>query len=731
MIRVKHVLSALFGVSTAFSVINAAFGAPQITWEVENRFRFYEKPEAFKAYLKVAQETRAAGTNDWVLHTERTLQQKYSNETGSEIDRWNGWASKWLNETCWDRQRFLLTNDGRCEDYVVPVSHRVLLSVNGLEDGRTKCSVKIKVIGTPTSSLFIRRTEEIAAQQSNVSCQNIPIEVPFSVNGDSGVEAKVALSPAAAQELAPITIFVKDVMILGMGDSFADGVGNPDLPSQMDRTVGVFYDNFITHGAGQKRLPVRRGGYDGGGTSQISDAQAQWLDIRCFRSQYGPQFRTALHLAADLRQSAVTFLDLACDGARIIEGLLHRKKLDAGYASSTTSPEAQLGLASRLMCANSKSSRPISYKLRFVKTVSECISQKSNEICEFSSRSYQRENIDQTSMRVCGETGADAYRRKIDILLLSIGGNDIGFAPMVGNVLMGDKGISRDILRYLGRDFGAIHDGGVGRQRLELLYGKYKVLDDAIDKFLPLHQGSSKPIFLTAYPLPADDESGKVCGSSTGNASAARKALDVSSAFAGFEDPPSGSLNRLKDVIETSCLLNIRRLGWFKGDSDSSSALQKLTEAGTACTGLQGAAQTSMAKIDWQFEFTMFEKWQGHGFCSVRDGDDVYSSLAIPTFSTSQGSPIWSPIFDQMRPYDSRQRWVRTPNDAFVITNWHTYSQRLGDFANLLAASTTSAMHPTAEGYASMADALRTRVAKFICSERASEFGAEPLCVSP
>ena len=730
MFSCRRILSILLSVPAIFILTCNAFSAPEITWEVENRFRFYAEAEPFKAYLAVADEARAAGTSDWILGTERKLQQKVSNESSSEDGKWNGWAAKWRNDTCWDRQRFLLLNDDRCEDYVVPTSHRILLTVNGTPV-TTKCTLKADVIGAAPGPLFNKRKKQIESRQVNVGCRDIPVEVPFSVNGNAGVEVTVTLVQVPPQTLAPVKIFVKDILVLGMGDLFAAGVGNPDLPSRMDRRLGIFYDDFITHRLGVKRLPVRRGGFDGASLSQISAAQAEWLDIRCFRSQYGPQFRTALHLAADLRHSAVTFLDLACDGARIIEGLLHRKELDSGYTTSITNPEAQLGLASRLLCADPVRPKSISYKLRFVDTASQCSSRKPNEICEFSERDYQREDdLDATSMRVCGRTGADAFRRTIDVLLLSVGGNDIGFAPMVGDILMGGKGIPDSVLRRLATDFGVIYDGEVGKQRLGLLRGKYEVLDEAIGKYLPVRKGASKPIFITAYPLPVDDRSGAICGSTSSSASAARDAINGNRAFEGFEGPPSGSLNRLKSVVKTSCLINIQRLGWFNGGSDAGEALTQLTAAGQPCEGLQNEANTGLPKIDWQFEFAMLRKWHGHGFCSVKDGADTHASLGIPVFSDQTSAP-WTPPFNNMRPYESRQRWIRTPNDAFVITNWHTYSVRLSDFANHLAASTTSAMHPTAEGYASIADSLRDRVAKYVCSERASEFGSEPLCAPP
>ena len=80
-----------------------------------------------------------------------------------------------------------------------------------------------------------------------------------------------------------------------------------------------------------------------------------------------------------------------------------------------------------------------------------------------------------------------------------------------------------------------------------------------------------------------------------------------------------------------------------------------------------------------------------------------------------------------MRPYSERIRWVRTPNDAFVITNW-AIGYNLNDFINLMAGGTTTAMHPTAEGYAAMADGILAQVRNFLCTERSVEFAGDALC---
>ena len=67
------------------------------------------------------------------------------------------------------------------------------------------------------------------------------------------------------------------------------------------------------------------------------------------------------------------------------------------------------------------------------------------------------------------------------------------------------------------------------------------------------------------------------------------------------------------------------------------------------------------------------------------------------------------------RAYASRQRWFRTPNDAFMAGNFHvarTVMQKavptstLSWMQVLLASLYSGAFHPTAEGHAAIADAV-------------------------
>jgi hypothetical protein len=78
----------------------------------------------------------------------------------------------------------------------------------------------------------------------------------------------------------------------------------------------------------------------------------------------------------------------------------------------------------------------------------------------------------------------------------------------------------------------------------------------------------------------------------------------------------------------------------------------------------------------------------------------------------------------QNYPYALRQRWVRSINDAYMVMNQKVID-RFGAVDEAASerdfTETTGAMHPTAEGHASLADAmmidLRAEVAKVFAAE--------------
>ena len=89
---------------------------------------------------------------------------------------------------------------------------------------------------------------------------------------------------------------------------------------------------------------------------------------------------------------------------------------------------------------------------------------------------------------------------------------------------------------------------------------------------------------------------------------------------------------------------------------------------------------------------------------------------SLPRRSAGGGWEPYNPA--DFQPYASRQRWFRTPNDAFLTGNFHVSAslmqkvlklQTLSWFQLLLAATYSGAFHPTAEGHAAIADSVAER----------------------
>ena len=101
----------------------------------------------------------------------------------------------------------------------------------------------------------------------------------------------------------------------------------------------------------------------------------------------------------------------------------------------------------------------------------------------------------------------DAERaRKIDLLFLSVGGNDIGFARLVANAVLADK----SILRRLGGWFGQVHGFAEAGAQLDALDDRLKSVNRALHNLLHVPWSESDRVILTGYPPMALLDDGKI-----------------------------------------------------------------------------------------------------------------------------------------------------------------------------------------------------------------------------
>lgn len=178
------------------------------------------------------------------------------------------------------------------------------------------------------------------------------------------------------------TVTVRDYLVVSVGDSFASGQGNPDVDGVPDTLFGVDWSD----------LPETwiAAGETRGGKKVVArmKRQPRWLDAAAFRSyRSGPALAARQLAYADLRRS-VTFVSAATSGAAIDTGLIRSQGV---YRRGQSAP-GQNAVTGQL-----------------------------------------------------AEVLAAVGGRTIDALLISIGGNDVGFVPLLRAALKGTLFRSKDL----------------------------------------------------------------------------------------------------------------------------------------------------------------------------------------------------------------------------------------------------------------------------------------------
>ncbi len=183
------------------------------------------------------------------------------------------------------------------------------------------------------------------------------------------------------------TVHVEGKVIIALGDSFASGEGNPDRPTKHNDNiskVGSGYNFYLSRGENWQ--------------SSLQD-DPLWLDRTCHRSMLSHQFLVALRYAAENPKKRVVFASFSCSGAEIFSGLIQPQSTLPYKNANEKSPLSQLDSAVNFLCSDTR-----------------------------------KEPIRGDEFRiVCNDPGNPAKFRKPDLILLSIGGNDAGFGPLIAN----------------------------------------------------------------------------------------------------------------------------------------------------------------------------------------------------------------------------------------------------------------------------------------------------------
>ncbi len=584
----------------------------------------WEVKNRFRLFRNEADFLRlaAASQGDGVLAAERRLE----HDTDGL-----GWAKDVVANLCLDDSGDLLATcerDGERENYLDPRDHAVGVTISGPVPQDAAC-------------VWNFDDGQSALKQSTAPCnQEIRLRVPQGRT--TVVTVDIPLGDGTAQRVAT-EIAVRDVLIAGLGDSIAAGEGNPDRAVELEG--GFCFKRFLSGGGSQYFRPSRAGYGDDrsceSGASSPAAAKdwarhgARWMNPACHRSLYSYQARTALALAIEQPHLAVTLVPLACTGATISAGMFAGQRADdcpwvVGIDSCSGTAPAQFGELRDIMAA------------------------------------VHRDQPD----------------RNLDMVLLTVGANDVNFAGLVANVI-----VNATTERLLLKQGGSISSAADSQKALDEYFpDQFSLLRTALKPYVG---GNLGRIVFVSYGNPAMQAANTPCPGG-------RDGLDVHPAFGADTE----RLRAAADFVETKFLPKIKMLATCDG--------------GKICHDPTTDRMTFVD--DHQGEFDR------HGMCVRAASDPEFDRKCFSTAGNSfQTDPTTAPDdpmacnepVSNYRPYASRARWIRTANDSYFTAMTYPEGMPLAlkpidihdALWGVLSAVYGGAVHPTAEGYAAMADA--------------------------
>lgn len=530
-------------------------------------------------------------------------------------------------------------------------------------------------------------------RRADPACRGIEARLPTRATAVTLYDGDRAI---ASSEVRP-----QRMIVLGLGDSYASGEGNPDVPTHWHDESVVPPDpaywkpanlDWLVFEPGEPNPRVRSG--------------ARWRDPNCHRSFWNQQNFAAMRLAAEEPQREVVFLQFACSGAEALDGLLVRQLDPPGIGANDKSgcgagrdprcrvPYSQLAAAVTALCRNHPGAIDAALRNRLEK-----------QIVRHGARRWEKLGAYREGKRRDAPYGLDLLDcdslAKPDLVLLSMGGNDAGFASLVAWALMPAQPrywIADNTFNAI-RAFAVICPDqdenwiGCSRRRASgyaaQLPPRYRVFGEAL-RASGLADDPRR-VVLSSYPDPLrmrkDPQTGVagLCADDSEQASpwyalnlfVPKVARSFGNWDFGLRNSGKGRNNRAPEVLTAHVLPGIR------------SALR---------ASAQKQGYTYVDKIETAFE--------GRSWCD--EPAEERERLGLPSDSRTawNGSPA------SWRPYAPRMRAIRTANDSYMTQ----LSQRSGD--------KNGAMHPTAEGHMLLAEQVYLSAMKVL--QNGSSTGAAP-----
>jgi hypothetical protein len=307
-----------------------------IEWRLNDRFRFFGdasddllRPVYEQAQRSAHPDQRADWVSfNWTLFARVACEAMVHDIDGAEtycarreelgeadsafIQSVHEQARRRTHVFAWDRVR------GQYDaGYLTPRSYELEVSLRGARTGET-CTWTAWAVEEYRNARNQQALRDISPPSSVVgSCAGQALHVPVARDPSTTASYYHARVQVQRGRGAPVQqhIKIEDVLIVGVGDSFASGEGNPDIPT-----------NWAPLATRWGELHRRRG--DTGASWFATQAAAEsaagavWLDETCHRSLMSWPAVTAMAMAAENDRRAITFMSFACGGASTFDGFL-------------------------------------------------------------------------------------------------------------------------------------------------------------------------------------------------------------------------------------------------------------------------------------------------------------------------------------------------------------------------------------------------------------------------
>jgi hypothetical protein len=482
-------------------------------------------------------------------------------------------------------------------------------------------------------------------------------------------------------ERAEVKVRPTRLIVLAFGDSYASGEGNPD--------VAAVWSGKRVNAGDYEWLKSRPG------TTGYLRVGAMWWDTRCHRSFWNHQIFAALKLAAGDPHTQVTLLDYACSGAGIIDGIL-APQVDPPGKPDGTVQFSQLHEAVADLC--DVASGGALRRSKYAERVATLLRSKSFEKIRHLEKQDALHGEELDLPECVGRAAVP------DLAMISIGGNDVGFAGLVAWAILPERSRYR-LLNYVFPKFvrwGHIvcPQKGVNNAReckrpyfeqlVDQLPNRFRLLGVSLPGLLNIPPDR---VVVTGYPDPIRKEQRvsleTMCydekPSTESPWDAAASQVPRAFRYKHWEfDITGGKPGTEAELLVDDALPYLRRV--MRGAVESAAA-----PPGGQVGGFRYVAESEDAFV-------------GHTWCNRTSDERLPLSLpSAPRVDwpgkCSRNPGCWSP-------YEPKERYIRTFNDAMLT---QTSSRRDG-FNGM--------MHPTAQGQAAIADTLWPTVSAILIGTR-------------